>query len=699
MRKVLSQMKSSLILSRTIPRGETQDDINSFLEREWLVTNGLGGYSSATLSGICTRKYHGLLIAAMPAPLGRVVMLTNLIEELRFPDNSTAELSGEEHSPEGRRTPGLELLTEFRLDMGIPVWRYEVRGYVIEKRIHMPHLQNTTYTTYRLLSGKGPVRLRLRPGIHIRRQHLAVDAGMQRTYLIKSDGKHHEVISDAEMPPLRMFLYGDRASFNLPGAEYRDIYYRVEDRRYYTCRGKLWNPGFFRVMLEEGMDATLVASTEGWDVIHALNPQEALRADLERRKRLIDAANPHAQSGIGAELVLAADQFVVSPVTRAADAAWARAAGGELRSIIAGYHWFTDWGRDTMISLEGLTLDTGRFTEAAYVLRTFGHYVRDGLIPNLFPEGGTEGLYHTADATLWYFHAVDRYIRITGDRSILSYLLDTLHGIIKRHVSGTRFNIGMDHGDGLLMQGQEGYALTWMDAKADSWVVTPRRGKAVEINALWYNALRLCSEWLRTEATEEEARPVAEIAQRVFHSFNRRFWIEKEGYLYDVIDGENGNDPALRPNQLFAISLTYPVLESSRWRSVLEAVESSLLTPLGLRSLAPGHPDYKMKYFGDILARDAAYHQGTVWSWLIGPFIDAWLKVNPGDPAGARRFLAGMISHLNDACISTISEVFDAEPPYNPEGCVAQAWGVAELLRCWIKTEIALEQQKVMIRK
>jgi predicted glycogen debranching enzyme len=694
MRNILSKMKNSLVLSRKITKGDNQDNIDSFLEKEWIITNGLGGYASGTLAGVCTRKYHGLLIAAMPAPLGRVVMLTNLSEELRFPDRSTAELSVEEQSPNLLRLPGLEHLIEFKLEMGIPTWRYQIKDHVIEKRILMPHLQNTTYIIYRLISGAGPMRLRLRPGIHIRRQDLPADEDIRGPYLIQSDGKQHEISLNTGGPFLRMFLYGNQASFNLTGAEYKDIYYRIEERRRYPARGKIWNPGFFRVMLEEGDEATLVASTEQWNVIHALNPKTALTADLERRKRLIDLAHPHVRSGIGAELVLAADQFVITPVTRIADAAWARAAGGELRSIIAGYPWFTDWGRDTMISLEGLTLSTGRFTEAAYILRTFGHYVRDGLIPNLFPEGGTEGLYHTADASLWFFHAVDRYIRITGDSTILSYLMDTLHDIIIHHIRGTRFNIGMDQQDGLLMQGQEGYALTWMDAKAGDWVVTPRRGKAVEINALWYNALRLCSEWLQTEATEAEAKQVAEISQQVFHSFNQKFWIEESGSLYDLIDGENGNDSSIRPNQLFAISLTYPVLESSRWQSVLNAVERCLLTPLGLRSLAPGHPDYKLKYYGDIISRDAAYHQGTVWSWLIGPFIDTWLKVNPDNPAGARRFLTRLISHLNEACIGTMSEVFDAESPYNPEGCMAQAWSVAELLRSWIKIEIALEQKE-----
>jgi predicted glycogen debranching enzyme len=339
-----------------------------------------------------------------------------------------------------------------------------------------------------------------------------------------------------------------------------------------------------------------------------------------------------------------------------------------------------------MISLEGLTLVTGRQEEAGYIVRTFAHYVRDGLIPNLFPEGEKEGLYHTADATLWFFHALDRYLKATGDRVTLRRLLPKLQDIVEHHLRGTRFGIGVDPEDGLLKQGAPGYQLTWMDAKVGDWVVTPRRGKAVEINGLWYNALKLLEGWVRAEKGEAEARPLAEHAEKARRSFNRRFWYEKGGYLYDVVDGESGDDPACRPNQLIAFSLEQPVLDGSRWKPVLEVVKAQLLTPVGLRSLSPLHPDYKARYFGDLRARDAAYHQGTVWAWLIGPFLDAWVKVHPEDRVGARRFLEGFVSELGDACIGSISEVFDAEPPFTTRGCVAQAWSVAEVLRCWVKT-------------
>jgi predicted glycogen debranching enzyme len=339
-----------------------------------------------------------------------------------------------------------------------------------------------------------------------------------------------------------------------------------------------------------------------------------------------------------------------------------------------------------MISLEGLTLCTGRQREAGYILRTFGHYVRNGLIPNMFPEGTKDGLYHTADASLWFFHAMHRYLLATDDRSTLRQVLPKLVSIFEHHRNGTLFGIGVDPADGLIKQGQEGYQLTWMDAKVDDWVVTPRRGKAVEINALWYNALSLLAGWLREEG-DPSAVQVEECAVRAYESFNARFWYGEGGYLYDVIDGEQGDDIACRPNQILAMSLDRPVLDRARWLPVFDVVRERLLTPVGLRSLAPGHRDYKPQYYGDLRARDAAYHQGTVWGWLVGPFVDAWLKVHPDDKAGARRCLDGFATHLNEAGLGTLSEIFDAENPYTPRGCIAQAWTVAEVLRAWLLTQ------------
>jgi len=672
------------------------DDPEPLVHREWLLTNGLGGYASGTVAGVITRRYHGLLIAALPAPLGRTVMLSHLSERLRLADGREILVGGEERVGGALELHGAQHLAEFRLEDGLPVWRYEFDGVVIERTLLIPHLQNTVHVTYRLIRPVGqsaagiaaPVRLKLRPSVHFRPHEAPVSEPLADSYRFTSVGDRCELAGPPDMPSLHMCLFGDRQAFTCEGRVIRELLYRVEESRGYESSGDLWSPGYFRADLSEGRDVTLVASTEEWQTIYALPPDEALRVERERRQRLIDAAHPAARSGVAAELVLAADQFVIRPAGRVADEARAHAEGDHVRTVIAGYHWFTDWGRDTMISLEGLTLTTGRHMEAGWILRTFAHYVRDGLIPNMFPEGHHEGLYHTADATLWFFHAIDRYLAATGDRATLRRLLPVLRTIVDRHVEGTRFGIGVDPDDGLLRQGAEGYQLTWMDAKVDDWVVTPRRGKAVEINALWYNALRLLAGWLAAD-DPKAASALATRADQVRASFNERFWFADGGYLHDIVDGEQGHDSACRPNQILAVSLKHAVLETARWERVLDVVADRLLTPVGLRSLAPGHPDYKPQYYGDLRSRDAAYHQGTVWGWLAGPFIDAWLKVHPDDLAGARRALRGFVAHLDEACIGSISEIFDAEAPYTPRGCIAQAWSVAEVLRCWVRSAAA----------
>jgi predicted glycogen debranching enzyme len=463
----------------------------------------------------------------------------------------------------------------------------------------------------------------------------------------------------------------------------------MEQSRGYAHEGDLGSPGFFHVDLGKHETVTLVGSTEKWEIVEVLNPVQALASERERRARLLDETTPEAREGFAAELVFAADQFVITPAGRFEEAARAHAAGDEVRTVIAGYHWFTDWGRDTMISLEGLTLTTGRWLEAGYILRTFAYYIRDGLIPNMFPDKATEGKYHTADATLWFFHALNRYFETTHDRTTLKLLLPALIDIVEHHLRGTKFNIHVDPADGLLAQGEEGYQLTWMDAKMGDWVVTPRRGKAVEINALWYNALQLVAKWLRQMGDEIAAQRYDEHAQRARVSFNQRFWFAEGGYLYDVVDcnGQNDTyDKSFRPNQIFAISLDNPVVNQERWNAVVDLVQKKLVTPVGLRSLSPDDPEYKPIYSGDLRSRDGAYHQGTVWAWLIGPFIDAWLKVHPDDTQGARKFLDTFPVHLSDDGLGTISEVFDAREPHMAGGCIAQAWSVAEVLRCWVKT-------------
>ena len=657
---------------------------DALMTREWLVANGLGGYASSTIAGVVSRRYHGLLIAALPAPLGRRVMLNHLSELVRLPDNTNVFLGGEERVG-ALNVPGAAYLTEFRLDMGLPVWRYEVKDWAIEKRVLLPHGQNTVLISFRLAAGPGKLRLKLRPALHFRPHEAPVHEESPKYYAVTAEDNRYEVSEGKPTPPLRMYLHAADPAFTLDGARISDVFYRDEESRGYDCQGSLWSPGYFRSNLSADNEVTLVASTEPWDTIFALSPEEYAAAEYERRHRLVQSARANVQHGPAKELVLAADQFIVTPAGRVEDAARARAAGDEVRTVIAGYHWFTDWGRDTMISLEGLTLVTGRQIEAGYILRTFANYIRDGLLPNLFPEGERQGLYHTADATLWYFHAIHRYLQATGDVETLHLLLPKLEDIALHHLRGTRFGIGVDPADGLLRQGQKGYQLTWMDAKVGGWVVTPRRGKAVEINALWYNALRLLEGWVREDKGDEAATPHKHHADKARDSFNKRFWYPQGGYLYDVVDGEKGDDASCRPNQLLAISLDHAILNKDHWQAVVEVCRQKLLTPVGLRSLAPGSPDYKAKYFGDLRARDAAYHQGTVWAWLIGPFLDAWLKVHPEDKSGAQRILQGFVPHLSDACIGSISEVFDAEGPYTPRGCIAQAWSVAEVLRCWAR--------------
>jgi predicted glycogen debranching enzyme len=678
------------IFTHTANSPLTQQDSRHLLETEWLVTNGLGGYASGTIGGTPTRVFHGYLISALPSPLGRTMMLNDLLEELIFPDGRTVPLNG--LNTEEDTFAGSPYLTNFQLDAGLPIWTYEIDGVTLEKRVYLPHRQNTSFVNYRVTSGSETVKLRLRPALNMREHEAPVNSPVKPYTLVVHD-HCYEIQAPGNIPALKLQLLAEGRGFAIDCQKICGVTYHVERKRGYIWRGDLWSPGHFTGEIAPGRELALVASTESWDVMSALTTHQAWDAEHDRKRRLLTVAHPGVCGETCTELVLAADQFLFTPVGRPEDTARARAAGDEIRSIIAGYHWFTDWGRDTMISLEGLTLITGREVEANYILRTFAHYVKDGLIPNMFPEGKTSGLYHTADATLWFFHALHRYYVRTHDRHLLKHLLPKLLDIVGHHLRGTKFNIHVDPNDGLLVQGQEGYQLTWMDAKVDDWVVTPRRGKAVEINALWYNALKLLEGWLHDAGRIDEANGIKEHAARARESFNRRFWYLDGGYLYDVVDGEDGrDDPSCRPNQLFAISLDHPVLDKHRWAAVLEVAQKRLLTPVGLRSLAPGEHDYKARYDGDLRARDAAYHQGTVWAWLIGPFIDAWLKVHPDDPQRARGFLDGFKKELRECCVGSISEIFDAEPPFSPRGCCAQAWSVAEVLRCFIKTSGVSEE-------
>ncbi len=616
-------------------------DDDRLVTLEWLVTNGLGGYASGTLGGVLTRRYHALLVAALPAPLGRLVLVSRLDERVRLAGEQIRWLS----------RPGSQsnkVVTHFQLVGGLPVWTYAFDDITVVKRLIMPRLQNTVLVTYTVTRAAKRFRLGIRPHLHARPHEATVDYPLPAAPVLTARAGYLEATLEASVPPLVFTLRDHESAFTLHPEVTKDVPYSLERQRGYASVGDTWSPGYFKLDLAEGERATFIASTEGAAALDALATDEVVETETQRRTRLLIAAGAASANPMCAELVLAADQFVIEPATRTAETTRARAAGGEARSVIAGYHWFTDWGRDTMISLEGLTLCTGRLVEARGILTTFAHHLRDGLIPNLFPEGDQEGLYNTADATLWFFHAIDRYVTLSKDVDTLRDLLPALDEVVRLHREGTRFGIRVDQ-DGLLTQGAPNLALTWMDAKVGDWVVTPRRGKTVEINALWYNAVRLLADWRRS--FEREAADLDALAERTRLSFNRRFWFAHGQYLFDIVDGESGDDSALRPNQIFALALRHPVLDESRWQRVVDVVSERLLTPVGLRTLAPDHPDFKAQYFGDLRARDAAYHQGTVWAWLIGPFTDAWLRAYPNRRDDAHAFLAAFHTHLSDACI------------------------------------------------
>jgi predicted glycogen debranching enzyme len=660
------------------PKGPTAADA----PLEWLVANGLGGYASGSVDGPPMRRFHGFLIAALPAPLGRALLLHALHEVVEL-DGAPPQslLPGRDGDPPTVRE------ASFCLQAGLPHWSFTLAdGVHLERTVFVRHGQNTCHVRYRLRGAAAPARLRIRPWLDFRPHEGLVTPQQHLHYEVTPISATRVEFSRAESPLLlRMQVLGEQAAFAAEPRDWSAIVLGIERDRGYDYVTSAHGPGAFTLMLAPDQDAYLSATTEPWAQLDAVTPEQAMEHELTRRQRLLVSSDDSLQEPDTFLLPLAADQFIVRPATRAVDDAQAYAVGAEPRTVIAGYPWFTDWGRDTMISLEGLTLVTGRHSEAHDILRTFALHVRHGLIPNMFPEGQREGLYHTADATLWFFHALHRYDTVTGDHALVEELLPVLQEIVRCHRKGTAFNIHVDS-DGLLAQGAPGVQLTWMDALVDGWVVTPRRGKAVEINALWHNALVLLSEWLDRAGLEAERDDLRAEAARCRTAFNARFWNPAVRRLNDVVDGENGDDDACRPNQILAIAVPHSPLDRQYWPDVLESVTRELATPAGLRTLSPAHPDYKRVYFGDLRARDAAYHQGTVWPWLMGPFVDAWLAVHPEDAAGARRWIDPLLEHVMDGgCVGSISEIFDAEAPFTPRGCFAQAWSVAEVARLVVK--------------
>lgn len=652
--------------------------VDEFVDKEWLVTNGLGGYSSGSLAGVNTRRHHGLFIPNLPAPRGRTMMLSLLDEKVGRQDNFLS-LGGIEFNGRRLEAPGFSLLKEFRLDWQTPVWVFDIDGKILEKKIFMPYGQNTVYVSYRLLKGEA-LEMQVNPYCGCRKHDSILGYPVAWPFTTEVQENRYEVSAFEGAPVLRLTLKSSNAAFTAKSQVIKDIFYRQEFARGLDCSENLYSPGSFNFKIKEGEFVFFTASTEPWELLQD-DPAGLFEIELQRRKKLISLAKGVENHLMTAQLTLAADQFIILPRTRNQVDALRDTSVERVRTVIAGYHWFTDWGRDTMISLEGLTLCTGRYEEARSILLTFGHYVRNGLLPNHFPEGERTAIYNTVDATFWYFHAIDRYYQWTGDKEILETLYPTLQSIIEHHMRGTEFGIHMDQADGLIKAAADGVQLTWMDAKVDEWVVTPRRGKPVEIQGLWFNALKLMESWSRL--LERPAELYMGLSTLVFTSFNQRFWSEKNGYLFDVIDTDKGDDISLRPNQIIAVSLRFPVLDQRLWKTVVDVVENRLLTPYGLRTLDPADKRYYRRYEGNRWDRDAAYHQGLVWTWLIGPFCDAHLKVH-GDQHKIKDILKFLETHLTEAGVGSVSEIFDAEDPYVPRACIAQAWSVAETLRCFM---------------
>jgi predicted glycogen debranching enzyme len=641
-------------------------DVAAAARREWLVTNGLGGYASGSLLGAATRRYHGLLVAALEPPVGRTVAVQGSLEwVVDAAAGVRVPLSTHEHG-DGRLDPdGHRHLESFWLDGALPVWCYAIGDAIVERRVWMPNGRSSTWLTFRLVRGGRPMELELTPLLAWRDFHTL--APPPEPVALEAAGMGVAVRFAADAPVLRLTATDGR--FKPAADRYRDVLHREETARGLDDRSDALVAGSFRLRLRPDATVGLLLSIE-------LDADEELRrgpdaslADTRRRQAdLLHRARATEAEPAVQQLVLAADHFLVERRPPA-------------RTVVAGYHWFGDWGRDTMIALPGLTLASGRPEEAAAILRSFAAHVRDGLLPNNFPDRtGTEPGYNTVDASLWYVVAIGRYAEATRERALVEELLPVVRDILDRHIAGTRHGIGVDPADGLLRAGEPGVQLTWMDARIGDWVVTPRVGKPVEINALWYNALRFLAAWL-DDAGDPTATTYDAAADLVLVSFRARFRGPADDHLADVVDGPAGDDRTLRPNQVFALSLPHPLLEGPEAERVLRSLRP-LVTSYGLRTLGPDHRDYRGDYGGDQVRRDSGYHQGPAWTWLIGAYVEAHLRVH-GDVAAARSFLAPFSDHLRDAGLGSVSELVEGDAPHLPRGCIAQAWGVAEVLRTW----------------
>jgi predicted glycogen debranching enzyme len=647
-------------------------DLSAAESREWLVTNGIGGYAFGTIAGHQTRCYHGLLVAALQPPLGRTIMLAKLDESARYASEEFELFTN--RWADGTVAPaGYRYMERFHLEGTTPVWTFALADALLEKRIFMQSGANTTYALYRMVRASAPVELSIKVLADYGEEH-CVTVGRTQPMEVTPVERGLQVVAFEGATPF--YVLSDSAAASPAKNWYRNFDLAAERARGLPDRTDYFFAGEFRATIAPGGSLTIVASTEATPSLIG----EAAFAKHQSETgallgRFFSANNRNAQTPSPAvqQLVLAADQFIAArPLIGAADA----------KTVLAGYPWFNDWGRDTMVALPGLCLTTGRPWLARNILRTFSRFVSEGMLPNQFPRAGVAPVYNTVDATLWYFEAVRQYFEATSDIGLLHELDPVLDAIIDAHVRGTRYQIHVDPADGLLYAGEPGVQLTWMDAKVGDRVVTPRVGKPVEVNALWLNAAASMARFARAigrNATKYEA--LAESARTGF----ARFWNSEKQYCFDLIDAPgspDGNDAALRPNQIFAVSLPETALAAGQQRAVVDVCARELLTSFGLRSLGRNESGYRGRYAGNTEERDDAYHQGTVWGWLLGPFALAHLRVYQ-NASEAMSFLEPMFGHIKSAGLGTASEIFDGDPPFTPNGCIAQAWTVGEILRAW----------------
>jgi predicted glycogen debranching enzyme len=653
-------------------------DLRTAESREWLVTNGIGGYGSGTIAGLQTRCYHGLLFAALHPPLGRTLLVAKLEETAEYAGRSfelaTNRWAGGAVVPQGFRH-----IERFHLEGTTPVWSFALADALLEKRVFMAQGANTTYVFYRLVRATGPLKLSLKALVDYAAEHRTTGAGTWRMDIARVEHGLRVTAFEGAVP---FYLLSETASAKPVHDWYWNFDLAVERERGLPDRTNHLFAGEFAATLAPGESLAVVASSEAAPV---LDGEAALAVQQQEERALLaqfSAANPPLAENAPAavrQLVLAANQFVASrPLAEQPDA----------RTIIAGYPWFGDWSRDTMIALPGLTLVTGRVGIARKILRSYARYVSRGMLPNRFPSGGDAPEYNSVDAPLWYVEAVRSYFAASNDITLLLEVFPALEEIVRAYVRGTRYNIHVDPGDGLLYAGEPGVQLTWMDAKVGDHVVTPRMGKPVELNALWLNAVTAMGMFAR--ALGRDAASYEALEKNSYSGYGR-FWNPATGFCFDVLDGPQGDDAALRPNQILAVSLPESALNGEQQRAVVDVCAHELLASFGLRSLGPREPGYRGRYAGGPQERDAAYHQGTVWGWLLGPFVLAHLRVYQ-DPAVAASFLEPMLQHVGAAGVGSASEIFDGDPPFTPNGCFAQAWSVGETLRAWQIVAVAQSQ-------